>query len=91
MRSCRMHKFTEHTETDIDVIREDIALSAKRGYAYTANQFELGVGGLAIPIADINGSQAALSTTASLIHFKKEGVLEDTIDMLRRAALSLRG
>ena len=72
-------------------IRQKIVQAARQGYACSVDEFELGATGLAVPTLAIGESQAVLATTASTNQFSREGELERALDVLRHAAISLRG
>lgn len=88
--ACDLEKLTEMTNMDVEAIREIILNSAKQGYSYSVNEFELGAAGLAVPIPDMSDTQAVLATTASSNQFAREGELDRILDILRRAAMIFR-
>jgi len=86
----RPEKFTEATDTDLASIRNKIEQAAARGYAFVRNEFEMGAAGIAVPIGKIDASPAVLATTASVNQFDKAQEFDRALDVLRRAAMSLR-
>jgi IclR family pca regulon transcriptional regulator len=83
-------KFTEATELNPTAIRATIEQSADQGYAFVRNEFEMGAAGIAVPIGKIGMSSAVLATTASINQFDKAAEFDRALDVLRRAAMSLR-
>ncbi|MFT5796096.1 MAG: IclR family pca regulon transcriptional regulator [Ascidiaceihabitans sp.] len=83
-------KFTEATELNPTAIRAKIEQSADQGYAFVRNEFEMGAAGIAVPIGKIGMSSAVLATTASINQFDKAAEFDRALDVLRRAAMSLR-
>lgn len=85
-----LERWTEHTTLDRASIREAVQEAARLGYAHTAAEFETGAAGVAVPIPPISGAEAVLATTASTNRFARDGELDRVLDILRRAAMSLR-
>ena len=85
-----LEKLTEATELDRNAILAAVEQAAAQGYAHSTDEFEMGAAGLAVPIPDLSGTQAVLATTASVNQFAREGELDRVLDILRRAAMSLR-
>ncbi|MEM7061220.1 MAG: IclR family transcriptional regulator C-terminal domain-containing protein [Pseudomonadota bacterium] len=83
-------KHTQATLTDLGAIREKIDEAARLGFSYVEGEFELGAAGLAVPAHFIGNRQAVLGTTASANQFARPGELDRMLDILRRAAMSLR-
>jgi len=83
-------KHTEDTDMDLNSIRAKIQLSVENGYAYSTNEFELGAAGLAVPIPRLSDTPGVLATSATVNQFARDGELDRVLDILRRAAMSLR-
>lgn len=83
-------KLTEATDMDLVSIRNKIEQAATQGYAFVRNEFEMGAAGIAVPIGSIGASPAVLATTASINQFDKTAEFDRALDVLRRAAMSLR-
>lgn len=88
--ACPLEKLTEATDLDRNSIRTKISQAAEQGFAHTVNEFEAGAAGVAVPLPDIMENQAVLATSASVNRFAGEGELDRVLDILRRAAMSLR-
>ena len=76
---------------DLASIQDKIVQASRDGFAYAVNEFEAGASGIAVPIADIGDTQAVLGTTAPANHFARPGMVDWVVDILRRAAMTLRG
>lgn len=83
-------QYTEKTETDPEKIRADIAQCARQGFCFLQEEFEVGAAAAAVPVGMLNGSAAVVGTTTSLNRFAEPEDLEQTLDILRQAAMSLR-
>jgi IclR family pca regulon transcriptional regulator len=88
--ACPLDKFTAQTDMDITSIQQKIQDSATQGFAYTVNEFELGAGGIAVPVPDMSKTQAVLATSASANQLAHHGAIDRMLDILRRAAMNLR-
>lgn len=71
-------------------IRAAILRCAEQGFAFSTAEFEIGASGLAVPIRDVSGTQAVLSTSATANQFAQEHEVDRILDILRRAAMGLR-
>lgn len=89
VQCCEIKKFTEVTNLDLRSIRQDIAIAADQGYAYVTREFEMAAAGLAVPIPNISGTEAALATTTSVNQMSSDNQIDHTLDILRRAAMRL--
>ena len=84
--------FTEHTITDLDELRRELALVCTRGWATTVEEYEVGLNALAAPVFDHSGRVvAAVSVsgpsyrlTRSSFAEVSERLLEATADVSRR-------
>jgi IclR family pca regulon transcriptional regulator len=83
-------QYTPETDMDVGSVRSKIETAAKQGYAFVRNEFEMGAAGIAVPIGPIGESPAVLATTASVNQFDKPAEFDRALDVLRRAAISLR-
>lgn len=90
IQQCELHAYTSATDTDPASLRAKIQTAAKQGYAVSLGEFELGAVGMAVSISNIGDTQAVLATTLSAREFKREGEADRILDILRRAAMSLR-
>ena len=91
MQACPLERYTGLTDTDLGSLRAKIDAAAREGYAHAVGEFEVGVAGLAVPIANIGEAQAVLASSAPVSARNQSAVFEQTLDVLRRAAMSLRG
>ncbi|QBY01333.1 hypothetical protein E2K80_11850 [Rhodophyticola sp. CCM32] len=90
IQACRLYRYTDATDMDLASIRAKVEAAAQHGYVLSTSEFEQGASGIAVPIRNIGETQAVLSTTASVDHFRKEEEVDRVLDILRRTAMSLR-
>jgi IclR family pca regulon transcriptional regulator len=90
IKACPLEKYTEATQMNRASIRAAILRCAEQGFALSTAEFEIGASGLAVPIRDISGTQAVLSTSATANQFAQEHEVDRILDILRRAAMGLR-
>lgn len=90
IEACEIIRFTEKTALDRPAIQAEILAAAARGFAFAANEFEMGAAGVAVPVQGISQTQAVLATTASVNYFDRQSQLDHVLDILRKAAMSLR-
>lgn len=88
--TCPLEKLTETTICDRPTILAKVQEASTQGYALSVSEFETGAAGLAVPIPDISGAQAVLATSATSNQFARKDELDRCLDILRRAAMSLR-
>ena len=88
--NCPLEQHTPATNMNRASILGIVQHAATEGYAHSVAEFEAGAAGVAVPIPDISGTQAVLATTASVNQLAREGELDRVLDILRRAAMSLR-
>ena len=88
--NCPLEQHTPATNMNRASILGIVQHAATEGYAHSVAEFETGAAGVAVPIPDISGTQAVLATTASVNQLAREGELDRVLDILRRAAMSLR-
>jgi len=88
--TCPIEKHTEATERDRASLLTIVRQVAVEGFAHSVGEFEVGAAGVAVPIPDLSGAQSVLSTSASVNQFARAGELDRALDILRRAAMSLR-
>lgn len=89
-RQVTPKKYSEQTELDPDVIREEIAGAAKQGFAYVENEFEMGAAALAVPVGTIAGNPAVVGSTNSFNKLRHPDAQDQALDALRRTAFALR-
>jgi len=81
-----LERFTPHTLADRDALRQDLARTRARGYAFDAEEHSLGVACVAIPVYDSTGSVvAAMSVSFPTVRFNDE-IREKAITLLLEAA-----
>lgn len=84
-------RFTEHTLTDLDALREELALVRERGYALDEEENEIGVRCLGAPVRDAKGNVVGgVSVSAVTFMESRDGLLEHVPEILRTAT-SLHG
>jgi len=80
-------RLTAHTLVDADSLREAIAAAAEQGYALAAEQLELGICGLAVPIRDEQGrAAAALTTSVNLARHERDTIVDKFLASMQAAA-----
>lgn len=90
INDCGMVRFTEQTTLDRPALEAEIHKAATQGFAFAANEFEMGAAGVAVPVHGISQTQAVLATTASVNYLDRQSQLDHVLDILRKAAMSLR-
>lgn len=79
-------KFTPKTITSLEQLRQEIAVTAKRGYGYDEMEHEEGIRCVAAPIYDRNGAiTAAISISGPAIFITPERMPDLTEGILRTA------
>ena len=69
-----MERFTEHTLTDADAVRERLREVRRQGYIWAMDEFETGISSIAAPIADASGEViAAVHVHGPSYRFPAEG------------------
>jgi IclR family acetate operon transcriptional repressor len=59
-----LERYTPHTVVDPAVLKEQLAAVRERGYAYTAEEHEIGLAGVAAPIRSLDGQVVAAVTVS---------------------------
>ena len=90
INACEMQRFTEQTTLARPALEAQIQKAAAQGFAYAANEFEMGAAGVAVPVQEISQTQAVLATTASVNSFNDQSQLDHVLNILRKAAMSMR-
>ncbi len=83
-------RFTHDTDMDRTSIEGKINQCAEQGFAFSNNEFELGAAGVAVPTPDVIGTPSVLATTATANQFARVGEIDRVVDILRKAAMTLR-
>lgn len=86
---CPLDPFTAQTTLDRAAIGALIQIAETQGYAYVAHEFEMGAAGIAVPVRGISQTQAVLATTASAHDLATSDQQAHTLNILRKAAISL--
>lgn len=90
INACEMQRFTEQTTLARAALEAQIQKAAAQGFAYAANEFEMGAAGVAVPVQEFSQTQAVLATTASVNSFNDQSQLDHVLNILRKAAMSMR-
>ncbi len=88
--ACDLVRYTDKTIFDLSLIRKSIADARLQGFAFAADEFEMGAAGVAVPFPMISNTQAVLATTTSSEYFSAQGRRDHVVDILRQAAGSFR-
>ncbi len=82
-----MERFTEHTLTDPDSVRERLREVRRHGYNWAMDEFEDGISSIAAPIADASGEViAAVHVHGPSFRFPAEGSKPDLAQLLLAGA-----
>ncbi len=86
-----LHKRTARTIADLDGLREELALTKKRGYGMDDEEFTAGIGCMAVPVFDGEGQcMAALGITGYIEEYRNPENFEYIKGCLFEAAGELR-
>lgn len=86
-----LERYTEQTNMDRDSIAADVALTAKRGYAYVDGEFEAGVAALAIPVRPERGEPSAIGVSGTAERFEDPASRQRILETLRECAKVMAG
>lgn len=89
LRSVKLQRFTEHTITDAEVLRAEIAMTAQRGYAEDREENEAQIFCLGAAILDRDGAPAACISISIPLFRKARNVQETYIKPLLATCLSI--
>jgi len=82
-----LQPFTEHTVTDVDLLRQELARIARQGYAESLAERNRGLGSLSAPVFDHHGRMlATLSLAIPEIRYEEEAHRDSCLNELRRTA-----
>lgn len=88
LAGCNWHPYTAHTLTTRAALDADLALTARRGWAFDDGEFEDFVACVAVPIVTSAGVVGALSLTALRVA-QNRAQLEQRVPMLRETAAEI--
>lgn len=91
LRNGTTERYTEATDTDPSSIRAKVLAAAEHGYALVRDEFEMGATALAVPIGTLGRTEAVIGTTLPSSVPVDGPEFERVLEILRRAARSLRG
>ena len=81
-----LERFTESTVLDRDAIAADVALTAKRGFAFVDGEFEAGVAAIATPVRSESGETASLGISGNSNRLRDEDYQNRVVDTLRECS-----
>jgi len=85
----RLESMTENTITDIDLLKEELRKTKKKGYSVDNEEYVEGLFCIAAPIFDQNGDvKYAISTSGPTLRMTKDKI-EQAIAFVREAALQV--
>ncbi|MBV7407387.1 IclR family transcriptional regulator [Maritimibacter sp. DP1N21-5] len=87
--SAPIPRHTEATVTDATTLREEIVSVGIQEYAVVSGEFEAGAAGVAVPVGALGDVPFTLSTTASTNRLSDPETLDQVLDVLRQASLSI--
>jgi IclR family transcriptional regulator, KDG regulon repressor len=85
----RLKRYTDHTITDLDALRADLARVRKRGYAIDLEEHEVGVKCVAAPTFDHKEVAAAVSVSGPADRMEDHIASDDLINKLMEAAAQI--
>jgi DNA-binding IclR family transcriptional regulator len=84
--------YTQFTITDADALRQELLLTAERGWAIDRQESNLGVVCVAAPVRNVTGKVvAAISITGLLAELEADGRIENLATQVRAAATDISG
>ena len=84
-----LERFTENTVVDPATLEGGLRESRTQGYAYTAEELELGLNALGAPIRDANGSVVAAMAVSGPAFRLPEESMREVAEMVRGAAAEI--
>lgn len=81
-----LERFTDSTVMDRDAIAADIALTAKRGFAFVEGEFEAGVAAIATPVRSESGEAASLGISGSASRLADGAYRNRVVETLRECS-----
>ena len=84
-----LERFTENTVVDPSILEGQLRESQAQGYAYTAEELELGLNALGAPIWDANGSVVAAMAVSGPAFRLPEESMREVAEMVRGAAAEI--
>ena len=82
-----MERFTDHTLTDADAVRERLREVRRQGCIWAMDEFELGISSIAAPIADASGEViAAVHVHGPSYRFPEQGSKADLAQLVLAGA-----
>lgn len=86
-----LERFTASTVLDREKIAADVALTAKRGYAFVDGEFEASVAAVAIPVRSHSGEIASLGISGNSARLMDESYRNSVVDTLRECSKAVAG
>ena len=85
--SCPVRRHTEHTVTDLAVLRDILRAALQQGYCLVDQELEEGLISIAVPVRNKRGRVlAAMNASTHASRKTAEEVVESYLPVLRRAA-----
>jgi IclR family acetate operon transcriptional repressor len=85
-----LERFTEHTVTDPQMLREELSIIRERGFATGFEELEIGLNAVGAPIRDHTGNViAAVSTAGPAYRLSRDHILEKVADDVVNCALDI--
>ena len=84
-----LERFTENTVVDPKVLEGRLRESLTQGYAYTAEELELGLNAVGAPIRDANGSVVAAVAVSGPVFRLPAGSIHEVAETVRTAAVEI--
>jgi len=79
--------FTEHTITDAQALRGELAIVRQRGYATGLEELEIGLNAIAVPVRDHSGQViATVSVAGPSYRFSRERIFGAAVDQVTACA-----
>jgi IclR family acetate operon transcriptional repressor len=84
-----LQKYSRHTIADPAALKEQVALARQRGYAYTVEEHETGLAGVAAPVRSLDGRVVAAVTVSGPTFRLNEDTIPDVAKHVLAAAAEI--
>jgi DNA-binding IclR family transcriptional regulator len=85
-----LERFTEHTVTDPEVLKEQLREIRRQGYCVSESEVDLGARAMSVPVVDARGRTVAALSTAGPSFRIDDATVERHLELLRSGAAAIR-
>ena len=85
-----LERFTEHTVTDPEVLKEQLREIRRQGYCVSESEVDLGARAMSVPVADARGRTVAALSTAGPAFRIDDATVKRHLELLRSGAAAIR-